>query len=208
MKTLTLIFLLLILTFTTAQAQPQPIVKFGLKGGLSISRLDFDYDTEVNNSRVSFTGGGFMLVDPPGIWGIQIELLYVRKGGSGANVYSYGTYPDYETYSTTYEVNYAELPVLGRLNLGSSALHLIGGVAVSYNLSSNISPDISEIQSEYEIFSGEISNWDVGIVWGAGLTLGQMVFDVRYTACFLEVEGYDSYSKYNKTISIMSGITF
>jgi len=205
---------LIILPMGTALAQGP--AKFGFKLGMSVSSLDIDNDRADWESRTALAGGGFVAFDLSGIWGLQVEALYVPKGavtemiGIDENGESVGD------FDLTYQVNYLEIPILVKISLGESPLHLLVGPSIALKMSANIKADdvptlggdVDKIDEEWE----DIKSSDFCLVFGAGVGLatgfGEVVFDARYTMGLSDIHEGDSVEVKNSGFLITAGVSF
>ena len=82
----------------------EPEIKFGVRGGLNISNLDFKPDaTFENKHRTNMVFGGFVEFIPSTSYSILTELQYSGEGGGK---------------DESLRVSYIQLPVLFKLRLG------------------------------------------------------------------------------------------
>lgn len=115
-------------------------VDLGVKGGVSLSHVNADlFDTE---SRTGFVGGAYASFDLSPMFGLQPELLYVRKG---ARLFSTDVTIGGFTFGSvgsTLDVDYIEVPVLLRLsapNPGPVDLRLLAGPVASLKVNEQVS---------------------------------------------------------------------
>src|SRR5512134_3546851 len=101
---------------------------FGVKGGVSLSHVNADlFDTD---NRTGFVGGVYGTFDLSPMFGVQPELLYVRKGAElfTTDVTIGGI--TFGSVGTRLDVDYIEIPVLLRLSAPSPGpidLRLLAG---------------------------------------------------------------------------------
>ena len=158
----------------------------GVRAGLTAANLRGDFADQMDR-RVGFAGGGFLRINVPGGLGLQTELLYTMKGAT--------THVDWTdqagnvvTATTTYQVDYLEIPVLLRATLGGAgpvepSLSLLLGPSLGVKLRSRLTYD-----GPGPFMSGELNqvkDTDVGLVGGMALEFGhppaRMLLDGRYT---------------------------
>ncbi len=113
---------------------------FGVKGGLSLSHVSADlFDTD---NRTGFVGGAYANLDLSPNFGLQPELLFVRKG---AKLFSTNVTIGSVTFGsigTTLDVDYLEVPVLLRLSAPSTGpldLRLLVGPVASMKMTEKLS---------------------------------------------------------------------
>ncbi len=194
----------------------QAPLKFGVKVGLSVSRLKVSNQWDFLDSRTALAGGGFLVIDLPGFWAIQAEALYVPKGAtdeiSGTDENGLPT----GIFTMTYQINYLEIPVLVRASLGSSPVYLIAGPALAFKLSSKITNgDMPEILQDP--IAGDqdwegLTDTDFGLVFGVGAALptgfGEIVFDARYTMGMSNIDDTGGWETKNGAFLLMAGVAF
>jgi Outer membrane protein beta-barrel domain len=112
----------------------------GLKGGVSLSHVNADlFDTQ---NRTGFVGGVYGTFDLSPMFGVQPELLFVRKGAKlfSTNVTIGGI--TFGTVGSTLDVDYIEIPLLFRLSAPSPGpidLRLLAGPVASIKMNEQIS---------------------------------------------------------------------
>src|SRR5215216_4603292 len=93
-----ILFAIAFFLLSAAKAQQ---VHFGVKGGVSVSQLDFDNNTS-SDSRVGLHVGALAHIHTSSkSWAIQPELLYSMEGAQKVG-----------NSSSKFELNYLNLPVL------------------------------------------------------------------------------------------------
>lgn len=158
-------------------------LSLGLKGGVSLSRVNADlFDTD---NRSGFVGGVHGRFDLTPMIGVQPELLFVRKGAKlfSTNVTIGGT--TFGSVGTTLDVDYLEIPVLLRLsapNTGPVGLHLLGGPVASFKLDEKLS---TTGLIGVSLDSDQVKTSDFGLALGAGATIRNggmnLLAEGRYT---------------------------
>ncbi len=176
-----------ILVITVGAAFAQDPLKFGIKAGVSISTWETDSEFLELDSRTAFAGGAFLIYDLTGIWAVQVEGLYVPKGGTSEQMGVDENEEETGLFTATFQSNYLEIPVLARISLGSSPVHLLFGPAIAFKLSSKLTADdaYGADGGDYEFELDFIESSDFGLVFGAGVdfttSFGLVIFDARYT---------------------------
>jgi hypothetical protein len=113
---------------------------FGVKGGVSLSHVNADlFDTD---NRTGFVGGVYGNFDLSPMFGLQPELLFVRKGAKlfSTDVTIGGT--TFGSVGSTLDVDYVEIPALLRLsapNPGPVDFRLLAGPVLSLKVDEKIS---------------------------------------------------------------------
>lgn len=200
------------LVISWGAALGQAPLKLGFRGGVSISSLDFDSESVDLDSRTAFSGGGFLVIDLAGNWAIQTEVLYVPKGGKDKQMATDVDGVELGEFTTTFQINYLEIPVLVRAALGSSPVHVLAGPALAFNKSSKITasnvPGFGDIDEEWDGIAGT----DIGLVFGVGVDLpvgfGEIVFDARYTLGLSNVNDTNGAEIKNRAFLISGGVAF
>lgn len=200
------VVLAFVLLASPAAAQQR---QFGFKVGPSFVAVDVD-DADVDyKRRVVATFGGFAVIPMSERVAAQVELLWSPKGGKLAS--------ELEGVSLKLKLDYAEVPVLARVAVTrstSGSFFIFGGVAPAFRTSAKIESAVTgggmtygdsiDIGVDYERF-------DVGIVLGAGMDIGQwIVVDGRYTWGLLDVNRNPvvTASIKNRALTFMGGVRF
>lgn len=158
---------------TGAQAQDTR-VRTGIKGGLSASTLQFDnIDFSNRKERLGFHAGLFTQIPLGSAFAIQPELLYVNKGASS-------NYRLTQDNRASFNLNYAELPVLATLKLGNAA-EIQAGPYVSYLLNSNVSNSNNSGTPALALNADNFNRVDYGVAGGLNVYFGQVLLGLRYT---------------------------
>lgn len=201
------VFILLAMSSTFAQSS----VKFGVKAGLSVSTLDIGNDYIEFDSRPAFCGGGFVVFDLPGLWAIQIEGLYVQKGAQ-VDLHAVDEEgQDLGEVTFTYGINYVEVPVLARISMGATPVHILAGMAMGFKLSSKITA--SDYPGEYDGDDWDgVAETDFSLVLGLGMELptgfGGVIFDARYTRGMADLDDGIDVELKNRAFLVSAGVAF
>lgn len=162
---LTVALSLCVLSFSaSASAQNAEGIGVGVKGGLLFNTLDFGANDDFLQNKTGLIGGLFFGGNRGGLLGVEADIFYARKGGSGA-----GSAPDLD-------IHMIEIPVLLRLNLGSRSLNGVqlyglAGPAMDFRLKSDFGGiDIIDFTQGY----------DVNLVFGGGIEITRFLAEVRY----------------------------
>jgi len=167
---------------------------FGVKGGLLFSKFSqANVDYKNNNG---YEVGVFFGGNRPGAFGVMGEVLYAKKGAKGSQGVQ------------TLDNYYLEIPVLLRLNLGSSnkntgaIVYAIGGPVFDVLLKSQL--DGVDVKSNYE-------SLDLGIIGGAGIEVSRFLVEGRYNwglRNVLKASGGTTTEVKNRSFALLAGIRF
>ncbi len=149
-------------------------LKFGVKGGVNFSNLYTD-NVEDNNVLTGFNAGVFTKLSITESLAIQPELLYTTKGAELKynNAFVNGT--------STFRLNYLELPVLLVINLTDN-FNVHAGPYFSYLLDGKVTNDSQGTLFDIEnnIKNEDYNKFDTGLSVGVGFDADQLGFGVRY----------------------------
>jgi hypothetical protein len=168
-------------------------IGIGIKGGPLFSSFNSDVADHPLDSRTGWIGGLFIGGNRPGIVGVAVDLLFARK--------KVGT-PDGDV-----TLDYLDIPVLLRVNAGSSSL---GGV----NVFGVIGPDFQLRLKGKVNFDDSIDDQtagaDVGIAAGAGIEITRFIVEGRYTRGFRSLAKDLSADQKitTQSFSVMFGVRF
>jgi Outer membrane protein beta-barrel domain len=161
------------LLFSQSTTVDSPL-KFGIKGGVNFSNLYTD-NVEDNNVLTGFNAGVFAKLPITETFAIQPELLYTTKGSELKynNAFVNGT--------STFRLNYLELPVLLVINLTNN-FNLHAGPYVAYLLdgkaTNNAQGTLFDIENNLK--NEDYNKFDTGLSVGVGFDTDQIGFGVRY----------------------------
>lgn len=164
-----IILVVLILSGISFKGLSQAQFAIGLKGGLNMSKIDFQSDFNANvSNRTGFHAGAFALIKITS-FGIQPEVLFSKQGSKF-------------TYSTaSYEANfdYIAVPVLFKLYL-PLGLNIQAGPQFSFLTVDDLKATVSG-GSAQDIATNFKKKQDTSIAFGAGWDLPfGLVVDARY----------------------------
>ena len=154
-------------TTTTISSSEHEGIGFGVKAGPLFSSLDSNVVTSPLDTRTGWIGGFFIGGNRPGVVGVAVDVLFARK--------KVGTPSGDVTF------DYLEVPVLLRVNGGSSSLggvNVFGvvGPAFDFRLKGKLNFEDSPDAQMQEI--------DVGVSAGAGVEITRFIIEGRYTKGF------------------------
>jgi opacity protein-like surface antigen len=164
-----IITLVLLAVAMTVSAQAQGI-KFGLKGGLNITKMSFSEDVIKSDNKTGFFVGPTVKVSLPAGFGADIAALYDQRSAdvTGVNSNTEATsYPASSTATTeTIKQKSIQIPVNLRYNIGLSSMagiYLAAGPQFGFPVSDKV---YNTKVGEYRLKDASLS-----INFGAGLSL-------------------------------------
>lgn len=166
----------------------------GVKGGFLYSTLSQANASYKNNS--GYEAGLFFGGNRTGAFGVMGEVLYAKKGAKGS------------TSVQTLNSYYLEIPILMRINIGSSnkntgaIVYAIGGPAFDVLLKSDL--DGLDVKSKYE-------SLDLGIIGGAGVEISRFLIEGRYNwglRNVLKSAGGTSSEVKTRSFAVLAGLRF
>ena len=191
------------ITAFAANAQLTVIPKIGFSTANIVS-------SPTPNSAVTTTGIQLGLacdMRVTDIFSIQPELLFIQKGKKNKTSSVIGS------ASSTHTLNYLEIPLLAKLKFGNDNVKFY--VAAGPSLGVLVSADYKSVSGN-SINRGSLDiGWsendyykptDIDAQFGAGLMLGNFVFDVRYGLGLSNISpGANDYSEKNRALGITIG---
>jgi hypothetical protein len=138
-------------------------VGFGVKGGLLYSSYREAGQDFRNND--GWEAGIFFGGNRPGVVGVMGEVLYAKKGAKDP------------VTSDAVDAYYIEIPILLRVNLGSSnrntgaVVYVIGGPVADVLLSAKLN-GVTDIKDNYQ-------GLDLGVIGGAGVEISRFLIEAR-----------------------------
>lgn len=175
-KTTVLLSILAAVGFSTA-AQAQ--VRFGVKGGVSLSNYSGLSDDEKKGFENLVNGNGGIMMNAPitddGFFSIQPELLY---SGKGIKFKADGI-------EAEDRMHYLDLPILGKINADGFIFEV--GPQLGYMVSRKGTLTAGGVTAEDSDFDG-VNRFDLGYVAGVGYELESgLGFGIRYNGGLLKV---------------------
>ena len=132
---------------------------------------------------------------------LQAEALYTTRG-SKVTVGS---------VTTTEEIDYLDVPVLGRVKkrFGRWTLYAAAGPSTAFKLRARTRTSFSGSTQEIDIGS-QVETIDFGASMGGGVEHGRLVFDARYTLGISDIDKdkTDATTTRNRTVAITAGYRF
>lgn len=198
MKNLKTILALVLLASSTQVAFSQTTTdttapKFGVKGGVNFSNL-YTEDVEDNNVLTGFNLGVFAKLPITQTFAIQPELVYTTKGAELEynNAFVTGT--------STFKLNYLELPVLLVVNL-SENFNVHAGPYFAYLIDGEAKNDSqgTMFDSENNLDNDDFNKFDTGLSVGIGYDTDKVGFGIRYNYGLQKVGKERNYNGTNYT---------
>jgi len=186
--------MLLACTAGTAEAQ------VGLTAGVAQATMTVSSSSESREQTRQRTGliaGVSLLLPTARAGGWQVDALVVEKGA--VNLLR---------RDDVVRLTYVEIPVLLHLDVlqrHRNAVYLLAGPSIAFLLRASYEADAMT-----ENIRNDVSNVDVGLLVGAGVELGHVIFDVRYGWGMRTVfhDGDTGGNFKNRAFSVMAGIRF
>ncbi|MBC7572083.1 MAG: PorT family protein [Spirosoma sp.] len=162
------------LAATVSDSFGQGRPRVGIKGGLNASSLFYSTNGASNKKeRIGFHAGLFAQIPAGEFFAIQPELLYITKGASADyNVLGFNG-------NNSFNLNYAELPVLATFKLGQT-VELQAGPYVGYLLNSNVSSNGDLGSGITTINRDNFNKVDYGLAGGVNIYFGKAFVGARY----------------------------
>lgn len=182
--------------FGTARAQLP--VKMGFTGGINVSDLHQQYNSD---PKTGFAAGVFFQANLPAGFVLQPELYYSQKGAKDKLPGS--------SQSVTFHYDYIEVPLLLKkslLSIGPVRPNLFAGPALSFNVKSEatISGNVQDLQDP------EKRDWSIIGGLGADIQVRKLHFfiNLRYEHGLKDLYPNDSQGQgvYNRAYSLMVGV--
>lgn len=171
---LTILLFLAILGLTKpVTSQAQSTARFGIKGGLNASTLFID-NVDNRRERIGFHAGVFAQAPITTFLAIQPELLYTTKGASAEyNI-------PLVSGRNTFQLNYAELPILLTFKLGKTA-ELQAGPYAAYLVNAKLDTEVNGGGTRSLAINREDLNaFDYGLAGGLNVYFGKALIGLRY----------------------------
>ena len=171
-KVIALVVLAAAMTLT-AQAQG---IKFGVKGGLNITKMTFSKDIVSSDNKTGFFVGPSLKLSLPLGFGADIAALYDERSADVTGVSSSTSYIVSTASTETIKQKSIQIPLNRRYNIGRGAMaavYLAAGPQFGFPVSDKV----------YDTKFGEyrLKDANLSINFGAGLTLmGHLELGVTY----------------------------
>lgn len=178
MKTIGSILLLSFFVLSGIQAQ-----SFGARAGANLAKITDD--TEENGTIFAWQIGPFLDFKITDALDLNIAALYARKGTKD------------ELDEQTANTDYLEFPALVRYYF--DPIFIQAGAYAAYLLSADIDgQDIKEI----------LKDGDFGVILGAGVKLGNIRLDARYSLGLANISDFEESDLKNAVLTLGAEISF
>jgi hypothetical protein len=184
-------------------------ITFGIKAGINIANFHGDHAVGFD-SRVGYSGGGFLIIGLSNPLAIQPEAIYTQTGGK----WEISIRPQGYLLEGTVIYNYLEIPVLLKFMLppkGGVKPNLFAGPYFAVNINAKEKREANGNTLEVDV-DRYVKDTDFGFVLGGGvdfeLKKGKIVFDCRYTLGLTTTSEEEIYDQKNKVISFLLGYSF
>jgi len=183
--------------------------RFGAKAGVTAADAVFESaaDDPGYGKRIFISGGGFAVQPIAGPLALQVEALFVSKGGE---------YTDDSQTTYTLMLDYLELPALGRVAVARSASHsvyLFAGPAAGFRLNARFRsaagrPIRNGVNQD---ISSDVKLFELSATAGGGVDIGRhLVFDARYSwgLSDLNKDSRAGHGVRNRALTVMAGFRY
>ena len=152
------------------------------------------------NTHTGFAAGGFVNLSLNGAIGLRPEFFYVQKGAT-RNI----------TPSTTFKIEYFEVPVLFTVDLPME-----GVLGVQFYAGGQVSI-LSKCQAENQGGATDVpcaaqglpvNSTDWGLIFGAELAIKMFLIDVRYDMGISQIVDDPNINLKNQAIMVLGGVMF
>ena len=205
---LAVVFLLLMFLMPVSLRAQDPQVSLGVLAGGAVADQAGE-DAFTPHDRFGFIGGVSLALRLSGRWSVQLDGLYVQKGGRENNDNDPGDLDD------ELSLVYLEFPVLVKfaLSAGATRPELFVGPSFAYELSCSSYPDGSSDSVPCAEADIQTRTLDVGVAFGADVEIplgsGYLVVDGRGVVGLGSFDDSDDDLDYrNRILSLMVGYRF
>jgi hypothetical protein len=202
---------LLLLTLPTPSSAQQSRVSLGLQAGVNVADLAGADNDIAPHDRFGFLGGGFLKVGTSSRISLQLDVLYVQKGGEENSDADPGDRPD------QFHVDYLELPLLFKVALSTDGVRpeLFLGPSIAFELSCSYDafPEGSSDAVDCDEAGIQTRSTDLGVVFGGGLDIplgaGSLIVDGRGIVGLQSIDDSEADLDYrNRILALMVGYRF
>ncbi len=166
-------------------------VGIGVKGGFLFN--NFKQAQASIDNKAGWLAGIFFGGNRPGVVGVQGEILYAKKS--------------YAITGQTTDLYFLEIPILMRINAGSSSLNGLSfygivGPAFDINLKSKLNG--VDVKDSYE-------SLDIGLIFGGGVEITRFLIEARYNNGLknvLKSTGGSTTDLKTRSFALMAGFRF
>lgn len=183
--------------------------EIGVKGGMNSTSMTIRLPDPVDHYwENGLVAGAWVRMRPRARVSFQIEGLFSEKGLLQIE-------RDFGFYASDYRIRYIELPLLARMDCAPPdakyRVHLIAGVAPAFQIGARYRDNISG-RGTIDI-TDDVQRLDIGWVAGAGVDVGRLLWEARYThgarAVFTSANEMAMLpSARNRTVGVVFGFRF
>ena len=203
-KLIVAVTIALVLLATQAFGGAYGNMMLGAKAGVNIASFHGD-DVVNGKSIVGFVGGGFVELPINDMISFQPEVLYTMKGGKET---------EGGDLEVTWNLSYIEIPMLFKAYLPMAPTvkpHIYFGPEVAFRVSGTW--EWEEFGETVEEDVEDVSNTDIGLVFGGGIAFPAMAhmfsLEARYDLGLTTIDDEDDpWDIKNGVFSILAGISF
>jgi len=220
MRTKVLLATLLVLAIALPAHANQKPVTFSIKGGIDYSNLDYDMESYDSNNLLGFGGGITLGTAMQPHVGIDLDVLYIRKGAS--QEYRSGSEMDPNPLTIETKLDYITFSPMLRLSpgRGGMGIYLLGGAELGYLIDAKSTSSRSGSEDMDYDLSDDFKNLDMGLTFGMGFQTAPnngpgFFLESRYALGLTNVaddseaaqQGYDAQVK-TRGIYVFGGMRF
>ena len=178
----------------------------GVKAGVNVANIQFIEEEEHIDfdSRIGFAGGLFVVWPADARVALQVEGLYSQKG---AKLAATGV-------ELNLELDYVDFPTLLRVSTPRAAngvsFHGFGGPSFGARVRARATGNFEGTSGGADL-GDELKPFDIGLVAGAGVDVGRVVIDARYTWGLTNINRNpreDDTTIRNRVFAVMAGVRF
>jgi hypothetical protein len=182
----------------------------GAKGGVNFAKMSEADDEFVNiTQRLGLIGGVWVRTPVRSPLSFQVEALLSEKG------FKFDGQAEGIDLSGNLRIRYVEVPLLARLDLGTSGasprFYVLAGAAPAFKVGDaeiKVEAEGQELTVDFENVVGEeLKSFDLGLVGAAGVEFGRALVEARYTHGLMRAGESDDSPK-NRVFSVMAGFRF
>lgn len=190
-------------------------IKFGFNVGASFSQIEnsnviySNSDQEYNKVLLLGTRLNVPFFNNSDYFYFQPEINFVQKGREYRGFYDFGS--GEKKYTDKLILNYLEIPISLKLNMGLSPFYLFGGIYGGYCLGgyNKLIVDEQINDSEIELSEYNISIFDSGFQSGFGIQKGfgitKFIMEFKYSKSLIDIDLSEVSAK-NKYFGISIGL--
>jgi hypothetical protein len=206
----------------TPNVSAQTDWSFGAKGGVTVATLhgnvsgwltlqDVDVLADLKDSRTGFVGGVFMNIGMTPLFSVQVEALYIQKGGTGKGAFT----SDNTTFvdaDLTVELDYIEFPAVAMVSFPAGPMEVsgYGGVSVAFNTNAKLIVEVGGSERSFDI-GAIVKATEFNGMFGLGLSFGvgavSLIADGRYEYSLSAISDVTADDVKNGVASIVLGVT-